>query len=185
MKKPNLQVRLFVFALLFLSACASTPPQPQCENLDWFEMGRRHGIQGEKFNYLSQAQSCQGDHSIETGHSDYKSGYQSGKAQHCSPTSGWNLGRLGQDYSNVCSEPQFSGFIKNYNLGKKVAQLEKERLQVLRDINKLSLALDQNQIDPKEKKKVLTEISLLRKVEKGIANQMDKIEDSKNQLPPL
>lgn len=89
-----------LIALLFTAGCSTAP---QSDDEFWYKQGYRLGSNG--YSYQSQAlteiQQAQTKRSfIET---DYRQGYQEGKAVYCDPFKAFDKGRAGVRYIGQCA----------------------------------------------------------------------------------
>ena len=105
--------------------------------MDWFEIGRSHGIQGLKISsYETKAQVCEGfggDERIK-----YKSGWYSGVDEFCFGQQGFAFGRTGKEDPKICPPARRTQFLEYYQKGKTVFNYEQENLKISEEIQKLS-----------------------------------------------
>lgn len=131
-----------VFLLgLALGGCTlstvKTAPSP-CANLDWYEAGRSDGFLGYPISKLDHyRQRCDSTpHPVNVDL--YTNGREAGLVEFCSPTGGLEAGKSQLPYEKVCPENLESSFMANYELGRRIQELEDENIELESRVNNLA-----------------------------------------------
>jgi hypothetical protein len=126
---------LLLFAVMGLSACATSQKQ-DCDNYNWYEMGRQQGRIGSPHNQAGVPPACaKADHTSEL----WKSGYEIGLSEYCTIDNAYALGRLGLPLSRAC--PAHEDLLAHYARGERARELTD--LQVEERKKELKLELSQ------------------------------------------
>ncbi|MCC7405505.1 MAG: DUF2799 domain-containing protein [Bdellovibrionales bacterium] len=174
----------FALALLALGltvGCITNPPLDRqgCENVDWYELGRRDGSQGLPINlYESRRNECRLESDL-ARENLYLNGRNAGLVDFCTPTNGYEMGRTGQIYYYVCPADLEGEFVGRFRLGRKIYQLEKTNQEIGSQLNSL-LAQVQGSATPKpQKDRIGREIEDLRRAQ---ATNQKLIEELKQNI---
>ncbi len=138
-------VLLFAF---FAIACGHTDkPAANCQELDWYEIGRRDGSKGLDFAGHKEVKTvcAQSDHS--TQEALYNNGFDSGIAQFCSPENAFEIGRSGQKLNNICPPMLKAAFAKRYEEGRRVEELTKMNHEIDRKLRYIDLNLSDRTVE--------------------------------------
>lgn len=145
-----------------LSACTQTLSKPQitCAHIDWYEVGRADGLQGHRFEKISEHQKrC--DNSPHPVSVDlYTNGRELGLTEFCTPTGGVAAGRTGLSYNGVCPFHLEKAFLTNFEIGKRIRALESENADL---DSKLSVLFTQPGPVTIENTSIKTQIDQLKK----------------------
>jgi hypothetical protein len=114
---------------LFVSACttASKPQEAEragCEQVDWYELGRRDGSQGAPTDRLvAHQKECRKNFNPEW-ETVYTNGRNAGLVEFCEAKNGFELGRSGVAYFYVCPSTVEPQFLQGYRKGQQARELE-------------------------------------------------------------
>ena len=162
---------LTLAALSGLIAC-STSSKQSCNTVDWFEIGRQDGVLGKKTSSLqSYLKSCEGQTAQEV-HAQYQSGRDSGLVDYCSRSNAWELGRTGQDYNEVCPDSLRKSFIRFYQRGRKLYEMERQNSKLSEEINDISSRLRDGKMKYVEKLLLMTELDKLKNRRENLQRQI-------------
>ncbi len=93
----------------------------ECQTTDWALLGHEDGNEGHSLEMLGKHQeSCQRYNLFvdrEAYHSGYKKGREAYIARYCTPQNGYQIGRKGKDYKNICPAEQQVAFVQAYEEG--------------------------------------------------------------------
>ena len=120
-----LRIPLIVLASasLALAGCA-TLSTDECSTGDWQKIGVQDGNDGRTLDRFSRhASACKLD-KTEASRNLYISGRQEGLKVYCTTVRGYREGALGQTYNGVCPAGTNAQFLKGYELGKRIHQIE-------------------------------------------------------------
>lgn len=106
------------------------PARSPCAYIDWFETGRGDGLAGLPASKLGtyQERCNQTPYPVKTD--QYLTGRETGLVDFCSPTGGLEAGRRLQAYEKVCPENLEAAFLSQYELGRKIHDLESDRSEL-------------------------------------------------------
>lgn len=121
-----------------VAGCQTSPidPGPQvptrspCAYIDWFETGRADGLAGLPSTKLGTYQERCNQTSFPVKTDQYLTGRETGLVEFCTPTGGLEAGRRLQPYEKVCPENLEPGFLSQYELGRKIHDLESDRSEL-------------------------------------------------------
>ncbi|MDX9732131.1 MAG: DUF2799 domain-containing protein [Bdellovibrionales bacterium] len=100
-----------------------------CRNADWFEVGRVDGLNGIPLGTSAYVQRCRA-REVLIEEELYLAGWNRGLVDYCSPERGFDAGRSGSEYADVCPEVTEQAFLKRFKIGAQIAQLEKENMAI-------------------------------------------------------
>ena len=126
-----------------LSGCATSAPQSasnSCKNMDWYEIGRTDGTQGEQASTINRYRERCNFSQTEFKASEelYHNGWNLGLLEYCTPTAGLESAKEGHQYEHVCPEYLEPKFLTGFELGQKIQRLEDESNQVETRIERLA-----------------------------------------------
>lgn len=165
-----------VVALAFLSGCA-VMSQQDCLHADWYELGYRDGSTGQSRDRLQQRQQACVEHGITSDKSAYYDGYEAGLDQFCTAASGYQRGREGYRYNNICPPLLEGDFLTGYQRGHEVYQTRQQmdeqdrqlRHQTLRlrrldeELHYSITQLSRNDLDPARRQQLTNHARLLQR----------------------
>ncbi|MEM7645382.1 MAG: DUF2799 domain-containing protein [Pseudomonadota bacterium] len=110
----------------------------QCQQLDWFELGRSDGVQGrDSMGWKIRKDSCESFQSIH--HESYVTGWYTGVDEFCSVPNAFVFGQTGQKYRRICPQKKEAAFLLAYQQGLKIYRFEKENKEISEELRKLNL----------------------------------------------
>ncbi|MCM2281580.1 MAG: DUF2799 domain-containing protein [Bdellovibrionaceae bacterium] len=151
-------------AYLFMnSGCVSIQAKQTCENIDWYEIGRQDGINGDTLDSWDRhAQACAGART--TPENDlYLNGRNAGLVEYCSPAGGLEAGKSGREYGHVCPEYLEDRFLPAYEVGRRIHLLEVENLDIEKSMNSIFNQLSRRTIRPPEESALQADLEKLRR----------------------
>lgn len=164
------------FLFLFLVSCQSLPLADkgyQCEQLDWFELGRSEGVQGkDSLGWKIKKQSCNDFAPVH--HESFVNGWYTGVDEFCAPENAFAFGKSGQDYQSTCAAAKEDAFLMAYKKGLKVHSYEKENKSLSDELEKLNLLTSSSppQVVPSLLKK-MTELETQLELNKALISQLN------------
>ena len=155
--------KLWIASIIVLTAtgCASRAERFGCSDKDWYELGRRDGVQGLTLTRADRyAQECPSDFTAEK-ETMYANGRNAGLVEYCDVANAYDLGRMGLAYQGVCPVLSEPDFLKEFRRGQAARQAELEKRKVETQISRLTEELDHtNDLD--ERAQLADEIRALR-----------------------
>lgn len=121
---------LFILgSIALLTACAGMSEQA-CLATDWTTVGFEDGAAGRPESSIGRYRQMCGEHGISPDLASYRSGHADGVETYCRPGNGFEVGRRGAVYQNVCPTDLERDFVAAYNSGHELFELESALRQV-------------------------------------------------------
>lgn len=121
MLRPMLTCALLAVATLGLGACTGHSPAEHaslCPTVDWREYGRNDGElgvpAGKRDDFLARCRELGHPPDLEA----YREGRAEGLAGYCTAESGYQAGRTGRGYHDVCPPEREVAFLQGYEEGR-------------------------------------------------------------------
>lgn len=93
----------------------------QCQTADWEMLGYEDGDSGKSLGLLGKHQESCGRFGIFIDQDAYHKGYEKGRdayiARYCTPDNGYQIGRKGKNYKNICPAELQVDFVQAYERG--------------------------------------------------------------------
>lgn len=169
-----------LFIILSLFGCSTTDSHHECQNMDWYELGRRAGTKGQPNKEDEDLVRCQKSQT-EAHQKIYLNGYNSGLSEYCTLENGFALGKSGQPSQASCPTPLNEAFNIGYERGQKVRELEIQNQTLDRQIaslNEKMKAATQNG-DQSESTEIKAELKELTQTFQANEKKLHQIEKSK------
>ncbi|MEL6212080.1 MAG: DUF2799 domain-containing protein [Pseudomonadota bacterium] len=113
-------------ALGLLAGCATGMSEDECVAADWGALGEADGLAGAAAGRFSErAENCS-KFKIGADAAAYDAGRRRGLARYCTPASGFEQGRKGQPYYDVCPAGLADAFLVEYEIGTRLYQLTRD-----------------------------------------------------------
>lgn len=163
--------------LLMNSGCTALEKAPACANLDWYEIGRQDGVNGEaKEVFLSHKAACAG--SKELPNEDlYLNGRNAGLVEFCTAQAGLEAGKAGRTYRKVCPEHLETAFLPAYDVGRRIHLLEIENADIEKRMSDIFSRLSSRGTRPSEQTTLQGRLEELRQRRAQNEIQINDIED--------
>jgi hypothetical protein len=170
---------LFLAGLgLVLSGC-TTLSREECESGDWNKIGLQDGRDGRTDDrYLLHAKACSLERSDAT-RSAYTAGREKGLAIYCTDVRGYREGALGQRYLGVCPKALEPDFLKGFELGRRIYQLEARQSDIADAYRAASTDADKKRLET-EDERAKQEIATLRAQGDALVNASRKRQKKAN-----
>ncbi len=121
-------------ALFFLSGCA-TMSESECEQAEWRIIGLEDGSKGRALSYLGNHRKACSEYGIKPDLNEYQAGHRTGVRQFCIPPTGFQQGRAGRTYNEVCPADLEGSFLAAFETGRELHYLENQIDQLYREIH--------------------------------------------------
>lgn len=134
---------LTLLATALLAGCASMS-ESECRVADWGRVGFADGARGEGERRLAAyAEDC-GKIGIAPDASAYRSGWDSGIVQFCTPANGWQEGQQGHTGKVAAcqGQPGYALFARYFDAGMQVYRTREEMERNDRETNRLQKRLE-------------------------------------------
>lgn len=133
-----------------ISACASKPLVAQCEQRDWFELGRNDGAQGSGDGQLKKhARDCRKEFRSDW-ETMYTNGRNAGLVEYCTADNAFQLGKTGQPYFYVCPSTMEQKFLSGYRRGQRARDLELESKKLESKADSVPSKVNTSAVRPEE-----------------------------------
>lgn len=136
---------------LMIIGCA-TLTEDQCTRGNWYEIGIQDGANGyaQRERFQKHQTACR-EYGVTIKPALYEKGYQEGIKQYCVPSNGFRLGKSGTFYGNVCPPGLEAAFLRQYQIGAEVFQLETQLSSTYRIISDVEDRLDAEKDDSRKR----------------------------------
>jgi hypothetical protein len=121
----NYRLGLGISLVLIVSGCA-TMDKPECRQADWQMIGIEDGARGHPVSYIGNHRKACAEYGVQPDLAQYQLGHQAGLAQFCTASNGFNQGRTGRKYNEVCPAGLREQFVRGYNTGRELNLLNSE-----------------------------------------------------------
>ncbi len=135
-------------ALAFgLAACASDEFASECADADWRAIGEADGEAGEPDKtYRERAKRCR-KYDVVADAEAYEAGRTIGLARYCTAASGFEHGRLGHAYHEVCPFDVAPVFLTEYELGRQLYTLTHQHDDAVEKFERAMKGLETHRYD--------------------------------------
>jgi hypothetical protein len=120
---------LFFVLMIVVTAGCSTPSKTvqDCKKANWAGRGDVAGFEGQPKEAAWKASSAPcAEVGVSGDRGDFNDGWERGNTRYCQPRNGLIQGRLTREYLGVCSGPQAAAWLKAYDHGKLIADVDRD-----------------------------------------------------------
>jgi len=163
-----------VLFVLSITGCA-TLNRDECRQADWFSIGYEDGVNGLRASQIGQHRKACAKHGIIPDFNLYEQGWQKGVVLFCTPRNGYELGKKGRQYNEVCPGSLRSLFLDAYhdgralynlksdirNTNRKIETLDRERKDLVHLIREKEDELVRDDIEKEKRKQLLKDFRAL------------------------
>lgn len=107
---------------LFVAGCA-TLNEGECRTGDWRQLGYVDGLKGYAMSRLAEHGEACARYGVVPDRTGWQLGYVEGQARYCTARNGYEQGRDGKGYANVCPPATDGAFRPAWEDGRRVAAL--------------------------------------------------------------
>jgi hypothetical protein len=162
-------------ATALLGGCASLS-EGECRTADWYELGRRDGEDGRpRARFHDHTEAC-ADYGIQPHRAAYFSGREEGLASYCTPRNGYREGRDGNKYREVCPRGAERGFLRAYERGKSIHEVEEKLDTIDNAIERKEYRLDDDDRTPEEREALRDSIEELNREYRRVSRHLIELE---------
>lgn len=164
-------MRILTLLLLIttLYGCASLD-EGECRRGNWKELGENNGRDGKNL-YNAHMKACK-EYGILPDPKLYRTGFREGVKSYCTPENGLKVGIAGESYNKVCPRSLERKFLKKYNLGKKIHNIQSDITTSEAKIAEIESKLDSSEYTPQQKNKLHRD---MRKAESKLSRAKKKM----------
>ncbi len=152
---------LLLAASLGLSACASLS-EGECRVGDWYGVGVEDGERGYPLSRLASHREACGEYGIGVQADAWREGRERGLLRYCTPENGARVGRAGESYQQVCPVELEAAFLREFEWGHRLWDLEQQISQMESRISSLDAELDKKDLADDKRKRLERERRDLR-----------------------
>jgi len=145
-----------------------------CQESDWYELGRRDGANGAPVRYETK-KTCN-DSDIQANEVLYRNGRYAGLIEYCGSENGFEIGKSGNSYYFVCPTDMESGFLKQYRMGKRFFELEKQNQNIEKSMHTMAAELKNFTLNAELKSSVKIQIYQLKQQRSRNLRELANIE---------
>lgn len=133
-----------------LSGCA-TMSKGECLTANWYQVGRNDGARGyERARLYKHREACV-EYGVSPQSSQYYKGRQAGLHSYCTPQNGFDEGRSGRPYRDVCPAKLEPAFLREYRQGEAIHDVLEEINNTQSHIDRLGRQLTDDDTDADER----------------------------------
>jgi hypothetical protein len=175
---------LVISGVLISAGCSSMGPlanpaaqkTTDCLQLDWFELGRTEGGQGETLESIQEhLKSCQANKS-RIDPLQFEAGHALGLNEFCTSIRGFEAGRGGQAYRGNCPWHLAGRFLVGFRLGERARSLELESQRLASAVERELFALPA-ELRRRPPEDVRTRIETLQGERAALLRELESIEN--------
>lgn len=111
--------------LLALSGVIGCAPlsKDQCQAANWQQIGYQNGLKGRDAARFEEERRACAEHGLGADATGWKLGYAQGLGLYCRPEHGYDIGRRGESYGDVCPPDLDAQFRPAYEDGRQIAAI--------------------------------------------------------------
>jgi hypothetical protein len=106
-----------------LAGCSGMSEQA-CLTADWRTVGFEDGTQGRSAGNVGSYRNACAEHGVAPDLDAYRAGHAEGVQLYCRESNGFAVGHSGASYQSVCPADLESAFVREYQSGRRLYQLE-------------------------------------------------------------
>lgn len=141
---------IVVLAATVLAGCA-TLTEDQCRQVDWKDLGRRDGTQGQSPDRVADHAKACAKAGIRPDEAMWRAGWREGVASYCTPKVAWSEGSRNQSYQGACRDLDEAGFLRWHRSGQDLYRTRTERERARSEIDRLEAQLKKAEKDDERK----------------------------------
>ncbi len=169
----------FVFGALTMlvvgSGCA-TLSKSDCMSGDWARIGRQDGTEGHtRSRFAKHVEACE-KHGVSPNRLKYDAGYKEGLVAYCTAENGFEVGRRGDRYENICPASREGAFMAQYRVGREMYDVEARMKSVESDINSIEHKLQNEVVYESDRRRLLDQVYRLRSERDSLQRKMIVLE---------
>ncbi|MEQ8936488.1 MAG: DUF2799 domain-containing protein [Amphiplicatus sp.] len=177
------------FGALALAGCATKMSEEECAFADWSAVGDADGRSGQaREAFGARAERC-ATFGVTADYDAYFAGRERGLQAYCTPGSGYEAGRRGEEYRGVCPAGVETGFLEEYRIGRQLYTLEQAHNSAVSAYDYAISSIDSSRDSIQRARKKLRESGLSEeereKLRKRIDSERRDIERTERELPYL
>lgn len=111
-----------LLALSGVIACAPLS-KDQCQAANWQQIGYQNGLKGRDAARFEEERRACAEHGLGADATGWKLGYAQGLGLYCRPEHGYDIGRRGGSYGDVCPPDLDAHFRPAYEDGRQIAAI--------------------------------------------------------------
>jgi hypothetical protein len=160
---------VFVAYASIVAGCA-TLSESDCRAAQWSDIGFRDGRSGRPEDRIAEHTKACAKYEIAPDRVAYFEGREAGLQQYCTRRSGFQVGRYGGSYENVCSREEEREFLAGFGLGHSIYEAHGRLDDVDAQISRLEKQLESEELSD-DARKALTRERIALEGERGGAEE--------------
>lgn len=137
---------VLVSSVLLVTGCATMTPE-ECLNADWYQQGMRDGQSGQSLSIIEDHNEACNKVGVSVNRTRYVAGRDAGLVQYCTPATGFDEGRRGKYYGDVCPPALERPFVEAYRQGRRIYDAQRRVDSLQSDLNSQQYQLDRAKDD--------------------------------------
>ncbi len=131
-------------AAALLAACSSGMTKADCTGADWASIGLADGVSGARPKLFDQRTDDCAGHGFDPDIAAYSEARERGLASYCTPDGGFEAGRSGGEYQDVCPAGKEAAFLERFDQGVRLHALTLAKEKAAADYEAALADLDQH-----------------------------------------
>lgn len=152
------QAALIGLLITVLSGCA-TLSEGECKTADWHEIGRKDGANGFTRARLHKHSEACSEHNVQPQPDRYFAGREVGLERYCTPRKGFDDGREGNRYRDVCPAELERAFLTAFRKGEMIHEIDADIETVEKDISRKEKQLSDDDTSDQERLNLRRDLS--------------------------
>lgn len=147
---PIAQAALIGLLITVLAGCA-TLSEGECKTADWHEIGRQDGANGFTRARLQKHYEACSEYNVQPQSDRYFAGREIGLERYCTPRKGFDEGREGNHYRDVCPAELERAFLTAFRKGEIIHEVDADIKVVEKDISRKEQQLNDDDTSSEER----------------------------------
>ena len=161
-------------AVLLLAGCASLD-KAECVNADWYTIGLEDGARGRTLERLGQHRRACAEHGVAPDPERYVAGRSEGLKSFCTYQRGYDNGRAGQAFADVCPATLAAAFSAGWRQGRDLYELNRRLAAVQAEIRKSKEALKEGIPNTRARAREVERLEDLSREAEGLEREIARL----------
>lgn len=165
---------ILIVLAVSIAGCA-TLDEGQCRQADWYDLGYRDGRAGYPAARVEDHRQACAEYRIGVDDAAYHEGRGRGLDEYCTPESGYQQGRNGGAYQQVCPPGRERAFLYEYQRGLEIYELGREIDELRSRIDREERALSDPKLPDGRREDHRRELAMLYRELASLRHQQDRL----------
>ena len=167
--------------LCLISACA-TVSKNDCANGEWELLGEKDGAKGHGAERVEDYKTTCAEFGIQPDSALYERGRLAGLDRFCTVSGGLTHGRSGRTYNNVCSVDSEDDFLRAYDIGLELHDIDGQLGDIRQQIQRLESDYRSDNITDQQRRNIQYQVQDLQRQYQWKQQELSRLEDSARRL---